>query len=141
MAPSRAAASAVAAALTRLAPRLPSSVGVRFRPAAAAVGFADVAGRRAFGSSRALRDEVEAPDFLDEGELHVFNKVKAALEPVRLNVQDISGGCGSMYGIEIESARFRGMTVIKQHKLVNEILKDEIKNWHGVQLRTKAAPA
>ncbi|OMP83530.1 Altered inheritance of mitochondria protein 1, partial [Diplodia seriata] len=53
-------------------------------------------------------------------------------------VQDISGGCGSMYALDIHSPKFKGLTVIKQHKLVNEILKDEIKSWHGVQLRTKA---
>ncbi|CAN9478714.1 unnamed protein product [Alternaria alternata] len=51
----------------------------------------------------------------------------------------ISGGCGSMYAIQVESPKFKGLTVIKQHKLVNEVLKDEIKSWHGVQLRTKAA--
>lgn len=44
-----------------------------------------------------------------------------------------------MYAIEIESAKFQGLTVIKQHKLVNSVLKEEIAKWHGVQLRTKAA--
>ncbi|KAG9189386.1 hypothetical protein G6011_06254 [Alternaria panax] len=81
----------------------------------------------------------EAPDYLNEAELHVFNKIKAELDPVKLEVQDISGGCGSMYAIQVESPKFKGLTVIKQHKLVNEVLKDEIKSWHGVQLRTKAA--
>ncbi|KAL1796611.1 hypothetical protein ACET3X_005151 [Alternaria dauci] len=81
----------------------------------------------------------EAPDYLNEAELYVFNKIKAELEPVKLEVQDISGGCGSMYAIQIESPKFKGLSVIKQHKLVNEVLKDEIKSWHGVQLRTKAA--
>jgi stress-induced morphogen len=57
----------------------------------------------------------------------------------RPQVQDISGGCGSMYAIEIESPKFQGLTVIKQHKLVNQVLKEEIAQWHGVQLRTKAA--
>ncbi|KAL1643867.1 hypothetical protein SLS58_004540 [Diplodia intermedia] len=80
----------------------------------------------------------EPPDYLSEGELHVFNKIKDSLDPVRLEVQDISGGCGSMYALDIHSPKFKGLTVIKQHKLVNEILKDEIKSWHGVQLRTKA---
>ncbi|KAL7776360.1 hypothetical protein CFE70_006776 [Pyrenophora teres f. teres 0-1] len=82
---------------------------------------------------------VTAPDYLNEAELHVFNKIQAELEPVKLEVQDISGGCGSMYAIEVESPKFKGLTVIKQHKMVNEVLKDEIKSWHGVQLRTKAA--
>lgn len=71
--------------------------------------------------------------------MHVFDKLKSELEPVKLEVQDISGGCGSMYAIEIESPKFKGLTVIKQHKMVNEVLKDEIQSWHGVQLRTKAA--
>jgi len=44
-----------------------------------------------------------------------------------------------MYAIEIESGKFAGLTVIKQHKLVNQVLKEEIAGWHGVQLRTKAA--
>ncbi|ORY15105.1 bola protein [Clohesyomyces aquaticus] len=80
---------------------------------------------------------LEPPDHLSEGELHVFRKIKAELDPVKLEVQDISGGCGSMYALEIESAKFNGLTVIKQHKLVNSILADEIKSWHGVQLRTR----
>ena len=31
-----------------------------------------------------------------------------------------------MYAIEIESPKFKGLTVIKQHKLVNQVLKEEI---------------
>jgi len=55
-----------------------------------------------------------------------------------VQVQDISGGCGSMYGLEIVSPKFTGLTVIKQHKLVNKVLEEEIKGWHGVQLKTNA---
>lgn len=43
-----------------------------------------------------------------------------------------------MYALEIESPMFKGLTVIKQHKMVNAVLKEEIQSWHGVQLRTKA---
>jgi stress-induced morphogen len=57
---------------------------------------------------------------------------------VPLQVQDISGGCGSMYALEIVSPKFKGLSMIKQHKLVNSILTDEIKGWHGVRLNTKA---
>ena len=42
-----------------------------------------------------------------------------------------------MYGLDIESEKFRGLSVMKQHKLVNSILADEIKSWHGVQLKTR----
>ena len=44
-----------------------------------------------------------------------------------------------MYALDIESPKFAGLSVIKQHKMVNAVLKDEIKSWHGVQLKTRAA--
>jgi len=43
-----------------------------------------------------------------------------------------------MYAIEIASRKFQGLPMMRQHRLVNEVLADEIKGWHGVQLRTKA---
>ena len=44
-----------------------------------------------------------------------------------------------MYAIDIVSARFKGLSMIKQHRLVNGVLGEEIKGWHGVQLKTKAS--
>ncbi len=44
-----------------------------------------------------------------------------------------------MYAIDVVSARFQGLSMIKQHRLVNQVLGEEIKGWHGVQLKTKAA--
>lgn len=44
-----------------------------------------------------------------------------------------------MYAIQVESEKFNGIGMVKQHRLVNKILEEEIKGWHGVQLRTKAA--
>ncbi|KAI9838706.1 MAG: hypothetical protein M1819_005020 [Sarea resinae] len=80
----------------------------------------------------------EPPTYLSEGERHVFDKLQQELTPTELEVQDISGGCGSMYAISITGApQFRGLSTIKQHRLVNDVLGDEIKSWHGVQLRTK----
>ena len=46
-----------------------------------------------------------------------------------------------MYALDIVSDRFKGLPVIKQHRLVNKVLGEEIKKWHGVQLKTKAPPA
>lgn len=59
------------------------------------------------------------------------------LRPEKLEVQDISGGCGSMYGIEVVSERFRGLSMLRQQRLVNEVLGEEIKGWHGLQLKTR----
>lgn len=42
-----------------------------------------------------------------------------------------------MYGISVASEKFKGIPMVKQHRLVNEILGDQIKTWHGIQLKTK----
>lgn len=52
-------------------------------------------------------------------------------------MRDISGGCGSMYGIEISSDKFRGANMLKQQRMVNAVLGDLMKGWHGVQLKTR----
>ncbi|TKA73342.1 hypothetical protein B0A55_06784 [Friedmanniomyces simplex] len=81
---------------------------------------------------------VEAPDYLDENERRIFDTLKSELRPTKLEVQDVSGGCGSMYALDIVSDQFKGMPVIKQHRLVNKVLGEDIKKWHGVQLKTRA---
>jgi stress-induced morphogen len=58
-----------------------------------------------------------------------------------LLVQDISGGCGSMYAIEVTAEDFRGKTMLKQQRMVNAALGDVIKEWHGVQIRTTVPEA
>ncbi|XP_030580110.1 bolA-like protein 3 [Archocentrus centrarchus] len=53
-----------------------------------------------------------------------------------LKVVDISGGCGAMYEIHIESSEFKGKRTVQQHQLVNQALKDEIQNMHGLRIFT-----
>lgn len=79
----------------------------------------------------------EKPDYLDTAESEIWDKLVIEFEPTELIVQDVSGGCGSMYGIEIASERFRGVNMLKQQRMVNAVLGDLMKGWHGVQLRTK----
>lgn len=43
-----------------------------------------------------------------------------------------------MFGLDIVSPKFEGLSTIKQHQMVNRVLKEEIKGWHGMQLKTKA---
>ncbi|KAL1876316.1 hypothetical protein Daus18300_002945 [Diaporthe australafricana] len=80
---------------------------------------------------------LEKPDFLNEAESEVWDRLATEFSPVELVVQDISGGCGSMYGIEISSEKFRGANMLKQQRMVNAILGDLMKTWHGVQLKTR----
>ncbi len=77
------------------------------------------------------------PDFLDEAESHIWDLLVEAFSPAELSVRDISGGCGSMYGIEISAEGFRGRGMLQQQRMVNAALGDLVKDWHGLQLKTR----
>ena len=61
------------------------------------------------------------------------------LQPTELLVRDASGGCGSMYAIDIASPAFKGASPLKQQRMVNSALGDVMKQWHGLQLNTRAS--
>ena len=44
------------------------------------------------------------------------------------------GGCGTFYQIIIASDAFKGVSTVKQHRMVNEVLKQEIEGIHGLQV-------
>lgn len=46
------------------------------------------------------------------------------------------GGCGTFYAINVASPAFIGISKVKQHRLVNEILKEEIAGIHGLTVRS-----
>jgi stress-induced morphogen len=43
-----------------------------------------------------------------------------------------------MYRLEVHSKLFSGKSLVQQHRMVQEILKDEIKDMHGLTMTTKA---
>uniref|UniRef100_A0A914GRG4 BolA-like protein 3 n=1 Tax=Globodera rostochiensis TaxID=31243 RepID=A0A914GRG4_GLORO len=55
-----------------------------------------------------------------------------------VHVEDISGGCGAMFHVRVESPQFSGMTRVNQHKMINEVLRSEIRDMHGITIETKA---
>lgn len=46
----------------------------------------------------------------------------------------MTGGCGTFYAISVADSAFKGMTTIKQHRMINDLLKDDIKEMHGIQV-------
>jgi len=85
-----------------------------------------------------IKEQLTAPEHLNEKERQIWEMLMKELDCTELEVQDISGGCGSMYGIDVVSEKFRGLNMLKQQRLVNQVLGEEIKTWHGVQLKTRA---
>lgn len=53
-----------------------------------------------------------------------------------ISVEDISGGCGAMYEILVESTEFKNISRVKQHQLITNTLKNEIKDMHGLRIHT-----
>ncbi|PHH78701.1 hypothetical protein CDD80_6439 [Ophiocordyceps camponoti-rufipedis] len=84
-----------------------------------------------FFSSSAHNDGQMTP-----AELSIASLLTSKLSPTKLLVRDISGGCGTMYAIQITSPLFRGQSLLKQQRMVNGALGDLVKAWHGLQLRT-----
>ncbi|XP_030057652.1 bolA-like protein 3 isoform X1 [Microcaecilia unicolor] len=53
-----------------------------------------------------------------------------------VKVVDISGGCGAMYEIHIESEEFKEKKIVQQHQMINQALENEIKDMHGLRIFT-----
>jgi stress-induced morphogen len=60
----------------------------------------------------------------------------SALDPSFLDLEDTSGGCGTFYRLVVASPSFDGLSLVKQHRRVKEVLKDEISAIHGLTIHT-----
>lgn len=73
-------------------------------------------------------------------ELSIASLLSSSSSPLSpttsLLVRDVSGGCGSMYAIEVATTKFKGLSLLQQQRLVTRTLGDKVKEWHGVQIRT-----
>ncbi|XP_030879139.1 bolA-like protein 3, partial [Leptonychotes weddellii] len=57
-----------------------------------------------------------------EGELRVTQILKERFPgATAIQVTDISGGCGAMYEIRIESEEFKEKRTVQQHQMVNQV--------------------
>ncbi|KAJ2646786.1 hypothetical protein IWW40_005146 [Coemansia sp. RSA 1250] len=110
-----------------------SALGSAFAPApASAPAAAAAAARRLLSAAPSPR--------MTGGEQQIYTKLSRELRPTKLTVSDASGGCGSMYVVEIEAECFRGLTRVKQTKMVNNLLKEEIKDMHGMRVLCSVPP-
>ncbi|EEB07387.2 BolA domain-containing protein [Schizosaccharomyces japonicus yFS275] len=57
--------------------------------------------------------------------------IRASLEPVHVEINDLSGGCGQNFDVLIVSQLFKGKTTLARHRLVNSKLKDILKDIHA----------
>ncbi|CAO1619377.1 unnamed protein product [Parajaminaea phylloscopi] len=124
---------------TASSPGSPSSLqrlsGAAVAPAAA-ISPRPPTQSRSLSSSRPRLQEEQQPQEPTSGESEIISLLTKRFQPSHLQVQDVSGGCGSFYAIVVSAKDFQGLSTVKQHRLVNECLKDIIGNIHGLQLKT-----
>ena len=64
------------------------------------------------------------------------DKLKKEFEPTICKIVDPNGDMNSIV-IKIQSAKFKGMLPVARHRAINELLKEEIKLIHAVQIDAK----
>lgn len=63
--------------------------------------------------------------------------VLCILQADKIEVEDVSGGCGAMFEVYVKDAEFRGLNTVKQHRIITATLQEEIKNMHGIRIHTE----
>ncbi|TPX34677.1 hypothetical protein SmJEL517_g02765 [Synchytrium microbalum] len=86
-----------------------------------------------------IRSNIISPPSATAGEKAIHEKLLKAFQPTKLAVNDVSGGCGSMYAVLVASPKFKGVSLVKQHRMVTEALQADIKEMHGIQIKTEAS--
>lgn len=66
-------------------------------------------------------------------------KIKNKIKCEKLEIEDISGNCGTSFSIRITSPDFKGKSMIMQHRMVNEALKEELKEIHALQIKSESS--
>ena len=64
-------------------------------------------------------------------EASLSTKLTAALNASHVTIEDMSGGCGQAFNAVIVSEEFKGKTLLQRHRLVNGVLKEEIRAIHA----------
>ena len=72
----------------------------------------------------------------DHDEHPVATALKAGLDASRVEVQAEGSGCGQKLQILVVAKDFEGLTMIKQHRLVNTVAKDELAKVHAFHVKT-----
>lgn len=90
------------------------------------------------GRSNYSTDEKGEERVPSDNELKLIDLLRKRFPKAKtIDVIDISGGCGAMYTIFVETVEFKNLRTVKQHQLINDTLKHEIKNnMHGLRIQT-----
>jgi stress-induced morphogen len=67
----------------------------------------------------------------------VEKAIRRTLDPFHLEVHDTSDGCGTKFEVIIVSDIFENLSLLQRHRLVHDVLKEEIANMHAFSQVTR----
>lgn len=67
---------------------------------------------------------------------YLQEKLKKELNPIHLEVVDLSDGCGAKFSVLVVSEKFEGKPLLAQHRIVNGCLEEEMKKIHALTIKT-----
>ncbi|KIL58287.1 hypothetical protein M378DRAFT_170812 [Amanita muscaria Koide BX008] len=62
--------------------------------------------------------------------------IRKAIAVSHIEVEDQSSGCGESYAVVIVSETFRGKSTLARHRMVNDLLRNEIAQLHAFSQKT-----
>jgi stress-induced morphogen len=62
---------------------------------------------------------------------YIQSKIQKQLNTSHILIEDMSGGCGQAFNAIIVSSDFQGKTLLQRSRVVNAVLKEEIKAIHA----------
>ena len=72
---------------------------------------------------------------ISEEVLH--DKIMEGLSASFVEVTDESDGCGARFTILVVSSAFEGLPLLRRHRMVNGVIKEELEVIHAITLVTK----
>ncbi|KAI5119574.1 hypothetical protein M0805_006459 [Coniferiporia weirii] len=66
----------------------------------------------------------------------IENTLREAIPISHLEITDVSNGCGENYDVFIVSEAFEGKMTLARHRMVNDLLKNEIAQMHAFSQKT-----
>ena len=67
-------------------------------------------------------------------EIAMEERLKSELNASKVEVTDVSGGCGSFYKVKVVSKVFEGKSPVERNRLVHAVLKKELGDMHGLNV-------
>lgn len=70
-------------------------------------------------------------------ELDMEARLRTELQATKVDVTDVSGGCGEFYQVKVSSPLFQNKTPLQRNRLVHQVLKQELERVHGMNIECK----